>query len=100
MSQLKEHFLDTSNPISIIGLLFIFGLACDTNNTHEEAFMRALPFFVESVLAVTLNSPMFAAAHITPVFASVNTTKLFIEKNLQRSNLEVINYFLKKFSID
>lgn len=38
-SQMKVRFFDPSDPISLIGFLATFELACDTNYIHKEASM-------------------------------------------------------------
>lgn len=65
---------------------------------HEEAAMWILPFFVKDALATILNNCVSAATHIAPVIASVNTIEPMIQKKRFRSNLEVVNYLVKKFA--
>lgn len=99
-SQMKAYSLDPSDPISIIGFLSTFLLACDTNSLHESAAMWILPFFVKNALATIVNSRMSAADSINLVVASVNSTEQLIQKNLLRSHSELVNCLLKKFSND
>lgn len=55
-SQMKEHYFDPSDPISIVGFLATFKLVCDTNCVHKEAAMEVLLLSVKNALASALNS--------------------------------------------
>lgn len=96
--QMKTHFLDLSDPISIICFLSTIKLACSTNRIHEEAAMRVLPFFDKTASTLTLTWCMSAATNITPLIASVHFVESLRQKKLLWSYAEVVNYLLKKFS--
>lgn len=63
-SQMKVHIFDPSDPISIIGILATFELACNTKNIQEGAARWLLPSFVNNALATKHNGRMPAAAHV------------------------------------
>lgn len=95
---MKAHFFDPINPISIIGFVATFNLACDTNAIYESAAIWLLPFFVKNILATTLNSRMPTAAYINLVAASVSTTEPLIQKHSQRQYPKVVNCLLMKLA--
>lgn len=93
---IKGQFFDRSDPISIIFLLAIFKLACDTNCNHEKAGIRILLCYLKNDFAASLRSRIAAVRSVAPAVASVNTVKWRTQKKLYRSYLEVVNYLLKK----
>lgn len=58
----------------------------------------ALHLFVKNALETTLSCRMSVAAHNTPVVASKNTAEPLIQKKLQWTYPEVINYLQVKFA--
>lgn len=89
--QMKAHLFDRSNPISIIGFLETFNLACAANRIHDKTAMSVLPFFVKCTLSATLNSCMSAATNIISLVALVNTVKPTTQKIPLCSYSEVLN---------
>lgn len=53
--QIKASIFVSFDPISIMGVLSTFQLACDTNRIHERAAMQLLPFFMKKPDAAALN---------------------------------------------
>lgn len=92
---MMADFFDPSNLISIIKFLAAFNLACYTNNINVGAAMWVLLFVVKNAQTTSLNSCMSAAAHIKQFFLLVNITVSLIQKKLQRSHSEVVNYLHK-----
>lgn len=97
-SQVKAHFFNPTDPISIIAFPFTLKLACDTNRIHEVAAMWVLSLSVKNALATTLNSRMSAVTHIAFVVALVTPVKLTTQKKHLCSYPEVANYLHKKFA--
>lgn len=74
-SKKKAHFFDPSNSISLIGFLAIFQMACDSNNSHGEAAMWVVPYFVKNVSAITLKSaclPSLTSDQFLPQLTPLN----------------------------
>lgn len=66
--QMKTHFFNPNDSLSITKCLPTFKLAWDNNNFIVGEAMWVLPFFVKKAFATTFNSRMSAVAHINPVF--------------------------------
>lgn len=98
--QMKAHFFDPSNQISIIGFLDKIQLASNTNRIHEGVAMWVHPCFVKNTLAKTSKSWMLAAMHFVPLIASINIFEQTTRKKCFRFYLGVAGYLLKKFASD
>lgn len=97
-SQMKAHFFDPKDPISIIGFLATFKLACDTNKIHEGVAMWVLSHYLKDTLANALNSRMCAEDRSASLPASERNEPR--SRKLLRSYPEVVNYLFKKISTD
>lgn len=71
---MKEHTFDPSDPISILGFLTTFKLACDANRIHEGAAMWAMLSFVADLAAASPNSRMVKSDGTTIAVATVRAT--------------------------
>lgn len=70
--QIKAHFFDLNDLISIIGFLATFKLVGVKDCIHKEAAMHVLSSNVINKLSSTLNSRMSVATNIAPITASVH----------------------------
>lgn len=98
-SQMKAHFVDQNDPISIIGFLATFKFACDANRIHEAEAMRVLPYYANETVASALQSRMCATNKSSSFAVSVpnvdNRSKKFL-----RLYQEVAYCVLNKFVTD
>lgn len=56
MAQIKPHTFDAFDPISFVGFLFDFKVACDTRGAHEEAAMWLFHFITKKSAFISLNT--------------------------------------------
>lgn len=69
-SQIKAHFFDPKDPISIVGFLATFKLPCDMDKIHEGATMRILSNFVKKPIGNAQNSRMCTESQSGPLAAT------------------------------
>lgn len=59
-AQIKPHTFNSFDPMSIIGFLKNFKLACDTDGVHEGASMWLLHFVVNKTASAVVNTRLSA----------------------------------------
>lgn len=98
-SQIKAHFFDHRDPISITELLKTLKPVCDTNNIHEEAVIWVLSHFVWEILARALKRHMYAEDCLSLLVASMRNKEQRSRETLQ-PYLETEKFLLKKHATD
>lgn len=94
-SQVKAHFFDHKDPISIMRFLATFKLPCVTNKIHEDVTIWGLPHFVKESIANASNSRMCAEDRTAPFSATVRHDEIRLRK-LLRSYSKMVKYLVKK----
>lgn len=98
-SQIKAHFFNLCDRISIIGLLVTFKLAFDTNKIHKGAAMWVLPHDGKKTLSNVHNRRTCAEDRSASLAASMRNKETRPRK-LLRSYPELVTYLLEKFATD
>ena len=90
--QLRSHFFDATDPISILAFLPQFKTACDTNGVHEGAETWLFQFFIKSpakaALVARIRAPNKAKA------------KHGRKDGILTSYVQVVNYLLRSYATD
>lgn len=90
MSQIKLHFLDTKDLISIFGFIATFKLAYDKIRIHKDAAMCIVPHYVNETLGSALDCGTCAKDKSILIANSVHNSDARSQK-LLRSYSEVAN---------
>lgn len=80
--QIKAHFFNPCDQISIISFPTTFRLPCDTNRMLEHVAVCLVPILVQNTFATTLNSLMSAETPIVPVVVAVSLVEPMTQKKL------------------
>lgn len=90
-----SHTFDTTNPISILGFLKNFKLACHSDVRNEGAAMELLNFFRNQSASEVLNERL--SAEPTDTKASRKPT---VNSTYLTSYPQVVKFLLEKYATD
>lgn len=93
-AQMNPHTFDLLNPISVIGFLRNFKLACGTNQIHESVALWPFHFFMKKSFSAASQSRLASNQMArTRVSSKAKTTKL-------TTHQQVVNYLLRTYETD
>lgn len=95
-TQMKPHTFDPFDTISIIGFLFNFQLACDTDGIHEGAAIKLFHFFMKKSASSALHTKLTSKNSRndkTHALSGGNATQLTTYQ-------QVVNHLLQKYATD
>lgn len=88
---MNSQLLYLMDPISIIGFLHVFKMACDNNGTHEGAAMWLIPFFMKKTAAAAITArPSLKAGSSSGTFREV----------MLIPHVEVVNHLVNTYATD